>query len=88
MFGIELASPAALTVAGAEQGTEMLRQTLAGRAGPARDVLALNGGAAIYAGGRSGSLSEGVEVAREVLSAGAAIETLEKLRIASQAHEA
>jgi anthranilate synthase/phosphoribosyltransferase len=83
MFGLPLASPAALTVSGAEQAAEMLRDALAGRPGAAQDVLALNAGAAIYVSGGAASLGDGVERAREVLAAGRALATVEKLRRAS-----
>jgi anthranilate phosphoribosyltransferase len=61
----------------------MLRRTLAGDPGPARDVLALNAGAAIYVGGGAASLADGIQLAREILASGRALETVEKMRVAS-----
>jgi len=54
-----------------------------GGTGPAQDVLALNGGAAIYLGGKADSLKEGVDAAREIVASRKALEIIEKLRIAS-----
>jgi anthranilate phosphoribosyltransferase len=60
-----------------------LRRVLGGDPGPAHDVLALNGGAAIYVGGGAKSLAEGVELAHQILDSGRALETIEKMRLAS-----
>jgi anthranilate phosphoribosyltransferase len=51
------------------------RRILAGERGPARDLAALNGGAAIYAAGLVDSLREGVEAARDAVDSGAALRT-------------
>jgi anthranilate phosphoribosyltransferase len=47
--------------------------------GPAKDIVSLNAGAAIYAAGLTSSLSEGVKKAQDVISAGAVNEKLEQL---------
>jgi anthranilate phosphoribosyltransferase len=70
-----------------ERASAMLRGALAGGEGPAQDVLALNGGAAIYVGGRADSLGSGVAAARKIIASGAALETLERMRRASQEQE-
>jgi anthranilate phosphoribosyltransferase len=61
----------------------VLRGALDGGAGPAQDVLALNGGAAIYVGGKAPSLKQGVDAAREIIASSGALKVLEKLRRAS-----
>ncbi len=83
-FGVTAARPADLLTADAGEALELLRRALGGEPGAARDVLTLNGGAAIYTGGGASTLAGGVAVAREVLAAGRALETIEKLRVASQ----
>jgi anthranilate phosphoribosyltransferase len=83
-FGLRAANPADFLTADASEAMGMLRRALGGEPGAARDVLALNAGAAIYAAARTATLAEGVELADEVLAAGRALETIEKLRIASQ----
>lgn len=57
----------------------MMRQVLDDKPGPARDIVVLNSGAAIYVAGLAGTLSEGVEKAREVLARGTARKRLESL---------
>ena len=47
--------------------------------GPARDIVLLNAGAAIYVADRAATLGEGIERAREVLRSGAAREKLKQL---------
>ena len=84
MFGLTPASPREFLTADVKEATEVLRRTLAGDPGPAQDVLALNAGAAIYIGGGASSLAEGVGRAREIIASGRALETLEKMRRASQ----
>ncbi len=42
------------------------------QAGPARDVVCLNAGAAIYVAGLASSLFDGIEIARQNLANGAA----------------
>jgi anthranilate phosphoribosyltransferase len=82
-FGVRRSAPGALAACDPASAVEMLRRALAGGEGAARDVLALNGGAAIYIGGRAGSLKEGVALAREIIASGRALQTIEKLRRAS-----
>ncbi len=83
-FGLSIASRAALAVNDAEHAVETLRAALAGTPGPAQDVLALNAGASIYVGGGAASFEAGIAIARAVLAAGGALETVEKLRRASR----
>jgi anthranilate phosphoribosyltransferase len=54
------------------------RRIFAGEPGPARDLAALNAGAAIYAGGRAATLEEGVRRAEEAIDRGTAGEALER----------
>lgn len=82
-LAIEPGDSTALIAADPETATEMLRRVLAGKPGPAQDVLALNAAAAIYVGGRAGSLEEGAKRAREILVAGRAMEVVERMRRAS-----
>jgi anthranilate phosphoribosyltransferase len=82
-FGVTPASAAGFLTADAKEATEMLRRTLAGKPGPAQDVLALNAGAAIYVGAGAATLAEGVSLARTIIVSGRALDTLERLRRAS-----
>jgi len=78
-FGMTRADLSALTVADALQSLEMIRGVFADQAGPARDIVALNAGAAIYAAGVADSLAAGVEKATGVLGNGKAAQTFESL---------
>lgn len=83
-FDVVRARPQALFAPDVAHAIEVLRAALADGQGAAQDVLALNGGAAIYVGGRSSSLAEGVRKAREIIASGAALQTIEKMRLASR----
>ena len=55
------------------------RRILAGEPGPARDLAALNAGAAIYAAGRADGLRQGVRAAEAAIDGGAAAGALDRL---------
>jgi len=57
---------------------------LNGGKGPKRDTVVFNAGAAIYAGGKAGSLREGIERANESIDSGKAMEKLQMLRKMTQ----
>jgi anthranilate phosphoribosyltransferase len=54
------------------------RAIFAGERGAARDLAALNAGAAIYAGGRADTLEAGVRAAERAIDEGAAADALER----------
>jgi anthranilate phosphoribosyltransferase len=83
-FGVKCLAAADITISSAEQALDMLCAALGGESGAASDVMALNGGAAIYVGGKAASIGEGVEIARGILRQGLALKTLERLRAASR----
>jgi anthranilate phosphoribosyltransferase len=66
------------------QNADTTRRIFGGERGPARDLAVLNAGAAIYAGGGAGSLSEGVEAAQAAIDSGAAGASLERFVTRSQ----
>jgi anthranilate phosphoribosyltransferase len=78
-FGLQHSSLAALTVTDAGHSLDMIRAVLDNEAGPARDIVLLNAGAAIYVSGIAPSLMDGVERANSVLQSGKAKTTLEAL---------
>ena len=57
----------------------MLLSVLDNQPGPARDIVQLNAGAAIYVAGLTATLQEGVKKAKEVIASGAAKNKLEAL---------
>jgi anthranilate phosphoribosyltransferase len=73
---------------GPDQSVAMIRGLLGGEAGPARDIVALNAGAAIYVSGLASSLADGVKKAQQVLDSGDGLARLEKLAALSQSFKA
>jgi anthranilate phosphoribosyltransferase len=78
-FNMPVHDPRVLRVANVEESRTMLLGALGNKAGAARDVVALNAGAAIYVAGLAASIAAGVDRALEVIAAGAAREKVEAL---------
>jgi anthranilate phosphoribosyltransferase len=78
-FGLQRSGLEPIAVADAAQSLQMIRAVLDNQPGPARDIVTLNAGAAIYAAGLTGSLAAGVTRAAEVLASGKARQTFEAL---------
>ncbi|MGB7933606.1 MAG: anthranilate phosphoribosyltransferase [Gammaproteobacteria bacterium] len=78
-FGMQRAALSTLAVEDAAQSLATIRRVLENKPGPARDIVMLNAGAAIYVAGVAASLADGVTVAGEVLNNGKAAETLDEL---------
>ena len=88
-FGMTRVGLDAVRVGDAGQSLAMIRAAFAGEAGPAADMIALNGGAAIYLAGLTETLADGVLRAQEVLRSGAAVDKLSQFVEFSQSqHEA
>ena len=78
-FHLKTAAIEAIQVTDSEQAKEMLMSVLQNIPGPARDIVLLNAGAAIYAAGLAGTLDDGVNAAREAIENGAALKKLQQL---------
>ncbi len=78
-FGMQVAPLDALRVDSAEASLAMIRGVLADEAGPARDIVCLNAGAAIYVAGLADSLAGGVDAARAAIASGNAAKVLDDL---------
>jgi anthranilate phosphoribosyltransferase len=63
----------------ADQSAAIVREVLQGKPGPARDVVLLNGGAALYVSGSADSIKDGVRLAAESIDSGRARDKLEQL---------
>jgi anthranilate phosphoribosyltransferase len=72
-FGLTMASNRALKVDSAEASKALLRSVLDDEPGPARDIVLLNAGVALYAANVSPSMAEGVALAREAVASGKAL---------------
>ncbi|MCP3868669.1 MAG: anthranilate phosphoribosyltransferase [Gammaproteobacteria bacterium] len=83
-FGMKRAPLADIRVADARESLNIIRSVLEDNAGPARDIVTLNAGAAIYAAGLSSSLAAGVERASQAISSGEARNRLDQLVVMSQ----
>lgn len=78
-FDIQRVDLAAIRVDGVAQSAQVLRDVLAGKPGPAADIVALNAGAAVYVAGVAGSIEDGVARAQRALADGSAAARLEAL---------
>jgi len=83
--GLPKAAPGALTGGNAAHNAAIVRAVLGGEAGPARDVVLLNAGAALLVTGRAASLREGLAAAAAAIDSGRAAETLAALVAATRA---
>jgi len=77
-FGLHMKSNRGLKVVDAAASKEMLLEALSNVEGTPRDIVALNAGAALYAGNRAVSIKEGIERARESIASGAAKRKLDE----------
>jgi anthranilate phosphoribosyltransferase len=78
-FGFSMSSNRALRVETPEQSRDMLLGVLDNQAGPARDIVVLNTGVALYAANVTRSMEEGIASARAALASGAAKAKLAEL---------
>jgi anthranilate phosphoribosyltransferase len=83
-FGLPRATLADLQGGSAADNAEIIRRVLAGDRGPRRDIVLLNAGAAITAGGKASDIREGIAMAQQSIDSGAARERLERLIAYSQ----
>ncbi len=78
-FDLPRASLAELQVRSAEESLAIIRRVLDDEPGPARDIVLLNAGAALYAADLADSLDAGLRLADTQIATGAAREKLEQL---------
>ena len=77
-FGLAMASNRTLRVETPEQSMAMLKGVLNNEPGPARDIVILNAGAALYAANVADSMKAGIDLARRAIDSGAAKGKLEQ----------
>jgi anthranilate phosphoribosyltransferase len=75
-FGLAQHDGSELRVTNPQASVDIVRRVLDNQPGPARDIVLLNAGAALYTANVTGSLAEGVDRARQVLAEGRASEAL------------
>lgn len=82
-LGIPRADAASLVGGAPEVNAEITQNILNGETGARRDIVVLNAAAAIVAGGKAENLETGLELARNSIDTGKALEKLEGLKAKS-----
>src|SRR5450830_1851993 len=77
-FGLQMVSNRNLRVDGAAESRAKILEVMNNVDGPARDIVALNAGTAIYGAGVATSIADGVKKAQETLTSGAALAKLQQ----------
>lgn len=83
-FGMNRSDVKGLTVKNAHDSLDIIKGIFEGQAGPARDIVVLNAGAAIYAADIAESFAQGVELAAKAIDSGAASQKLNALIVNSR----
>ncbi|MDD2816805.1 MAG: anthranilate phosphoribosyltransferase [Thiotrichaceae bacterium] len=83
-FGLNTAPIENIQVHSVEESVNLLRRVLENEACPARDIVALNAGAAIYVAGLANNMEQGVVKALQVLEQGLAKAVLQNLVVKTQ----
>jgi anthranilate phosphoribosyltransferase len=84
-FGLKKARAKEILGGDSKYNAELANKILQGEeGGPKQDIVELNAGAAIYIGGKAGSIEEGVEIARQAISSGRAYDKLLALSVESR----
>jgi anthranilate phosphoribosyltransferase len=78
-FGLSKARPSELKGGTAADNAAIVRSVLEGTGGPARDVVLLNAGAALFVAGRELSVRDGIARAAQAIDSGAARATLDAM---------
>jgi anthranilate phosphoribosyltransferase len=78
-FGVKRCALEQLHGGNAEQSAVIVRGVLDGRQGPARDVVLLNSGAALYVSGSAAAIEDGIRLAAESIDSGKARQKLAEL---------
>ncbi|WP_029147587.1 anthranilate phosphoribosyltransferase [Methylophilus sp. 5] len=83
-FGMPLHDINSIRVESAQHSSEIILGVFAGEKGPARDIVLLNAGAAIYVSGLAADLTAGIAQAAQAIDTGAALNKLQQLKALSQ----
>jgi anthranilate phosphoribosyltransferase len=77
-FGLQMMSLRNLRVGSADESKAMMLGALENKPGPAREIVCLNAGAALYVANVADSIGDGIARAREAIASGAARAKLEQ----------
>ena len=78
-FGLRRCQLSDLHGGSAQESAAIVHSVLDSAKGPARDVIVLNSGAALYVAGRAGTVQDGMRLAAESIDSGKAREKLQRL---------
>ena len=78
-FGLAKASPESLKGGDAKTNAAIVMSVLSGEAGPPRDVVLLNAGAALFVAGVADTVTAGIATAENAIDSGAAANVLKQL---------
>ncbi len=78
-FGMSTADLEEIRATDSAHSLEIIKSVFNNTDGPAKDIVCLNAGAAIYAAGLTASLAEGVKKAQDVIASGSVSEKLDQL---------
>ncbi|ACT49075.1 anthranilate phosphoribosyltransferase [Methylotenera mobilis] len=84
-FGLNLHDLSSIKVSNAQESKDIILALLSGKTGPARDIVLLNAGAAIYVAGITTTLADGIKAAANMLDGGQAMQKLQALITATNA---
>jgi anthranilate phosphoribosyltransferase len=84
-FGMQMIASRNLKVSNSTESKQKVLEALEDQPGPARDIVAINAGAALYAAGVASSIADGLATARAVIASGAAKAKLDQFVQATQA---
>jgi anthranilate phosphoribosyltransferase len=77
-FGLQMVASRNLKVNNVAESKEKILEALTNKTGPARDIVILNSGTALYASGIASSIANGITMAQEVVASGAARSKLDQ----------
>jgi anthranilate phosphoribosyltransferase len=83
-FGVKRSALDTIKAADPQDSVKTIIEVLDNEPGPARDIVMLNAGAAIYVAGLAGSLQEGMHKADEAIASGEARNRLDRLVVLTQ----
>jgi len=83
-FGLPRSALDAIKAEGPEDSVMTIIGVLDNTPGPARDIVVLNAGAAIYVAGLAGSVKDGVQMADQAIASGEARRRLDRLVVLTQ----
>ncbi len=86
-FGLTRTPIEAIKAEDANHSLSIIRSVLDNQEGPARDIVQLNAGAAIYTAGLAETLAEGVKRADAIITSGEARNRLDRLAILTQSFD-